>query len=396
MKKVGLLISSLNNGGAERVVSRLSKILSSEFKVFIILFEDTFVNYDYCGELINLDIKANKSSFKVIPTIKRSLLLRKTKKELSLDCVISFLDSPNVVNILSKTPKCKVAISIRNYSLNENKNSLLSRITNLCIKLLYNSADSVIPVSRVIASSMEAHYGIKKDKINVIYNPYDIIEIQEKSSEEIEDKYSSFFNNGKVFISVGRDMYQKGFWHLVKAFKLVHDNCPEAKLVIVGRDNNDGKTLQLVKALNIEKSVLLMGQHDNPFKFIKASSIYVMSSLFEGFPNAMVEAMACGCCIIAADCKSGPREILCKNPDIKHVSNDIEMADFGIIVPPLCNDENWDPTHIDASEIALAGAMNMVIESKDIVNYYSKRAMPRARDFSYEICREKFRSIING
>lgn len=394
MKKVGLLISSLNNGGAERVVSRLSKILSSKFEIFVILFEDTYMSYDYSGKLISLNVQANKSFLKIIPTIKRSLLLREIKEKYSLECVISFLDSPNVVNILSKTIKCKTAISIRNYSISENKGSIISYVTNLCIKLLYNKADFIIPVSQVIAKSMVNEYGIEQSKISVIYNPYDVNEIQELANEEIEDMYKPFFNEGKIFISVGRDMYQKGYWHLVKAFKLVNDKFPESKLVLVGRDNNNGKTQQLVKELGLESKVLLIGQHNNPFKFIKASTIYVLTSLFEGFPNAMVEAMACGCPVIATDCKTGPREILYENPNLDDELTTIELADYGVLTVPFDFSEDWDYKNICEEEITLSNAMIMLCNSDELLNDYSIKSIERSNTFSYNNCRNLFERII--
>ena len=95
---------------------------------------------------------------------------------------------------------------------------------------------------------------------------------------------------------------------MLKAFKLVHDKDSEARLLIVGRD--EGNSVEnMINSLGLKESVLLTGYNQNPFKFIRNSKIYVLSSLFEGFPNALVEAMACGCPVIAADCQSVKRNI---------------------------------------------------------------------------------------
>jgi len=396
MKKIGLLLPGFNYGGAERVVSRLTHILSEKYKIYLILFEDTYIEYDYLGDLVNLNVKAkNGSFFKLFLALKRTVRLRKVKKNLRLDYVISFLDSPNIVNILSKTRDCKTGISIRNYSKIENRGSILSTISNMCIKHLYNKADVIIPVSKVIAESMVKDYGIQQYKLKVIYNPYDIVQIQQLAMEEIEPQYKDFINKETTFITVGRHMYQKGFWHLIKAFKLVHDKIKEAKLVIVGKDYQNGKCQKLIDDLQLNESVLLVGQHSNPFKFIKASAVYVLTSLFEGFPNSMVEAMACGCPVIAADCKSGPREILYKNPEIGAVCKGIEKADYGVLVNPLDPQEDWDCSTLHETEIVLADAMLNLIDDVELRRIYSLKAFQRAKDYNYEICKKEYSDIID-
>lgn len=395
MKKVGLLISELNNGGAERVVSRLSHILSNDYKIFLVLFEDTFITYEYKGELINLNVKASSNIIKkFFMTFKRAFILRKIKNEFKLDIVISFMDSPNVVNILSKTKKCKIGISIRNYVIRSNPNTLKTKVFNLLMKQIYNRADIIIPVTKVIAESMINNYKIDRDKFRVIYNPYNIEQIQQLATEEIETHYKGFIDKERTFISVGRQMYQKGFWHLIKAFKLVHDEKQDAKLIIIGKDYQCFRVQKLIDELKLNENVLLVGQHKNPFKFIKNSAVYVLSSLYEGFPNAMAEAMACGCPVIAADCKSGPREILCNDADLEATCKIVEKADFGVLVPPMESEENWDGSVHTVAEESLSEAMLMYLQDKALRKYYADKAIERARDFNFEKCRKDFEDII--
>lgn len=395
MKKIGLLISQLNYGGAERVVSRLTQILCDDYRVYLILFEDTFIMYEYSGELVNLNIKSVEGIAKLLLPFKRASVLRMIKQKLELDYVISFLDSPNVVNILSRTAKCKTGISIRNYSKMELNNSLLSNITSLCIRYLYKKADIVIPVSRVISESLEKDYEISRDRQKVIYNPFDVEQIQKLASEKLEPHYDKFIEKDSTFISVGRHMHQKGLWHLVKAFKVLHDICSKARLIIIGADYQDGKVKNLVEDLNLNGCVILAGQQNNPFKFMVCSSVYVLSSLFEGFPNAMVEAMACGCPVISADCKSGPREILYNATDLDRHANNIEFADYGLLVPALELEENWDPRVITEGEIKLANAMLLYLNDPELRDRYSRNALERAHYFSYEMCRKQFQEILS-
>lgn len=395
-KNIGLLIDTMNNGGAQRVVSRLSKILNEEYNIYVILFEDTYMTYECYGEIINMKVMSQKNSIpgKIIQVIRRKKRLEKIKKQYKLDGVISFLDSPNFVNILSRNKNCKTIISVRNYSKLENGNTLLGKLTNIGIKLLYNKADKIVSVSKLIANNLIEQYGIDKDKVVTIYNPYDIDNIQNLANELIEPEFAKFMSSGNIIISVGRQMYQKGFWHLIKAFKKVHDINPQSKLIIVGRAEQSGLVKNLVNELNLNKSILLIGYHKNPFKFIKRSNVYVLSSMFEGFPNAMVESMACGCTVIAADCKSGPREILYKKSDINKVAKDIEFADYGVLIPPLNEEENWDANIIDDCEKKLCEAILKVLNNEECQAKFAVKATDRVRDFDYESCKNAFIKII--
>jgi len=395
-KNIGLLIDTMNNGGAQRVVSRLSYMLNDSHNIYVILFEDTYNSYECTGTIINLNVKSEKNNIigKLKQLLKRKKELSRIKKEYDLDVVISFLDSPNFVNILSAIKTCKTIISVRNYSKIENSSSLIGLISNLGIKLLYNKADKIVPVSDVIASNLIKQYGIEKEKVFTIYNPYDVDSIQILANEMIEPEYMEFMNSDKIIISVGRQMYQKGFWHLIKAFKIYNNVFPNSKLVIIGRDEQDGQLKKLVNQLALNENVLLLGYHNNPFKFIKKSSTYVLSSLFEGFPNAMVEAMACGCPVVSVDCKSGPREILYKNPNIDGVCSNIEYADFGILVPELEKEENWDPEYFTKEERVLAEAMMMLAENDVLREEYHKKSIIRAKEFNTSACKKSYQNII--
>ena len=391
MKNVGLLISELNSGGAERVVSRLSTILSKEYNVYLILFEDTYINYNYSGKLINMNIPAQKGASKIKLFITRTNKLKKIKKKLELDCCISFLDSPNMTNILSRNSKCKTIISIRNYSELENSSSLLGKITNGLYRLLYSKADYIVPVSKAIEDLYISHYGIDEKKIVTIYNPFDTDELQSLMIQKPEinlDKLAGKF----VFVTVGRQMYQKGCWHLIKAFSQVAKKYSDTVLVMIG--TIDSKVERLIDELNLHENVILTGRLNNPFSIIHKSDVYVLSSLFEGFPNAMVEAMACGIPVIASDCKSGPREILAPGTDINHSCADIEYAEYGILSRPLELDENWDAQTVTTSELILAKAMLTLAENSNLRKMYADKATERSKTFNYDNCKSQFIELI--
>lgn len=395
-KHIGLMIGALNSGGAERVVAHLSHILSEAYHVHVILFEDTHIEYECGGVIHNLNVPAKRGS----PLVKIGLLrqrvsaLRRLICEQKLECVISFLDSPNFVNLLANTKGCRKVISIRNYSGLENKQSVLGRIVDFAMKLVYRKADCVVTVSKLIEQDFCRHYNIPENIITTIYNPYNFEDILSKGNIPLTDAEQFFYNGHFVFVNVGRIMYQKGIWHLVKAFKAVYDQHPEARLVLVGEDLSNGNLVNLIGKLGLQDAVLLTGRTKNPYQYMKNAQCYVLSSLFEGFPNAMVEAMVCGCPIIATDCKSGPREILYAEAELGVLADKVTFADYGILVPELEVEENWGDTERTAGEQHLAKAMSYIIGNETYAGEATRKAKARSLEFGYGICSKRFMEVI--
>ena len=397
MKRIGLLISAMNGGGAERVVSHLTHILGESYDVHLILFEDTYMEYACGGTLHTLNVPAVEGN-----TLVKLNLLRKRIAKMKalirtekLECVISFLDSPNFVNLLVKVPGCRQVISIRNYSELENQSSVLGSLTDAVMKLVYKRADSVVTVSKAIEESFHQHYGIPKEKLYTIYNPYNFADMRQKGEEPLSPEEEAFYRDHFVFANVGRIMHQKAIWHLVKAFSLVHAEHPEARLVVVGEDYTKGQLLKLIQQLGLEDSVLLTGRTRNPYKYLKRADCYVLSSLFEGFPNALVEAMACGCAVIATDCKSGPREILYEEPDLSAVVQAVTEADYGVLVPPLEDPENWDGAVITEGEKILFAAMAQMASDPERCQKWAEKATVRSWCFDFEAAYQGFSAVID-
>lgn len=394
MKKIGLYIPHLSNGGAERVVSRLSKIMNEMYEVYVIVNEE-IVNYNVDCTIINLNIESTSNPIKkIFLPILRSYKLKKVKNELNLDCIISFLTSANIVNCLSKNKHSKTVVSVRNFSDFEKERSFIEKIKDKVMKILYKKADHIIPVSVEIERSLIKNYKVSENKITTIYNPYNIKEIEILSKEDIENsEHKSFMKEGNVFVTIGRLTYQKGYWHLLKAISII-PNDYNVKLLIIGEGDSYSKIKKMIEKLNLSDRVLMVGYEKNPFKYLAKCKGYILSSLFEGFPNAMVEAMACGCPIIATDCKSGPREILYKKINLDRKISNIEYADYGIIIPELNKIENWDNKEIEEEEKLLSDAIKILIQNDDLREKLSKKSRERALDFSYETCLYNYSNVV--
>ena len=264
------------------------------------------------------------------------------------------------------------------------------------MKKLYSKADVVVPVTDEIRDDIIDTYSLNPNKVHTIYNPYDINSINTEKNIVIEnDEHLSFMKTGRCIISVGRMTHQKGFWHLIKAFKIVHDKHPDTKLVIVGRNELGDKVQNLISDLKLEDKILLTGNQKNPFAYVQQSKIYVLSSLYEGFPNALVEAMACGKPVVAANCKSGPKEILSENyKEYTSVSN-VELCEFGVLVPEMSQEENWNADDLELCEKTLAEGIITMLESDELQKKYSVKSIERASEFSYDVCKTKYQNIID-
>lgn len=391
MKKIALIISTLQNGGAERVVSNLSLLLQKYYKVTIILFDARSIDYPYSGEIIDIEVSAAGTLMgKAINLFRRIASLKTIKKQYDFEVCISFMEGANLVNILSKRNE-KTVISVREYLSKKHQNKY-TIIQKWLIKMLYNKSDKVITVSELLKGSLHNEYDVDFRRIVTIYNPYDICKIQELCAEE-----SSFDERvilEPTFISVGRLDEPKGHWHLIRAFYQLRQKITNAQLILLGEGPLEDYLKKLVDDLHLGDCVAFIGFQKNPFKFIRRASVFVSSSLWEGFPNVICEAMACGAPVISTDCRSGPREILAPETDCHFETEDIEFAEYGILVP-VSDGTMYDANAlITKEEELLAKAMCELIENQPLMKEYQVKSLERVKVFSKDKIMKEWIKVI--
>ncbi|MEY8371354.1 glycosyltransferase [Aerococcaceae bacterium 50-4] len=399
-KNIILLIPQLRHGGAERVVSRLSFILNKEYNLKVVVFDDHNITYELGCDLINLEvppISEGRFIKKVFNILKRIYRYRVIKKKYNVDLTYSFGDTANIINIFSGLKDKKIS-SIRGFKRIRKKEGLKNiLILRPLSKFILRNSDSIVSVSELITQTLVKEYELPADKIETIYNGYNIDKITELSQENITDKTKLIFKDRRVLITAGTFRQEKGYWHLLKAFYILRKKHENLQLVILGTDYNNYKEriVNLAKKLNVSEHVHMLGYQDNPFKFIAKSDIYLLSSVFEGFPNALVEAMACGIPVVAADCESGPREIISPKSNIFETLQNFEKEEFGILVERLNKEENFDHTYFDSGDYGLVNGVEELIEDAKLQEYYSKKSLERARKFSNDEWKKKNQKLIN-
>ncbi len=157
--------------------------------------------------------------------------------------------------------------------------------------------------------------GLARDHITTVYNPTVTPEMMEKAKEPLDHPWFAP-DQPPVILGVGRYHANKDFPTLIRAFAKVRSGRP-ARLVILGdaepgnkRDRYLAEINALVAELGIADDIDFPGFTINPYRYMSRAAVFVLSSLREGFPNVLVEAMACGCPVVATDCPHGPPEIL--------------------------------------------------------------------------------------
>lgn len=335
-KSIAIFVQKMHETGVARVAANLSTHLSKEnYNKNVITYDSSKIGYSFEGEILDVKTKEAKSILgKLYNTLKRISSIKRIKKKRSIDVTISFQLSAGLINILTKKND-KVIISIRSFLLKD-ETGINKIIYKWIIKNVFPKADLIVPVSEGIKQDLIKNYGINKEKIKVIYNYYDIEAIEKLKMEPIEPEYQSLFEYPTVITS-GRLVEQKGQWHLIRAFYQVKSEIPNAKLIVLGDGILKEYLETLVEELGLKNDVHFLGFKNNPFKYIGKSDVYAFPSLYEGFPNALSEAMACGVPVISSDCESGPREILMPNYTMDSPPiTEITYADYGILVP-TCN-----------------------------------------------------------
>lgn len=172
----------------------------------------------------------------------------------------------------------------------------------------YPFADAAVGVSRGVATELTRLPGLSSERTHVVHNPVALAQIQRKAFEPPEHPWLRR-PGSPVVLSVGRLHPQKDFPTLLAAFARVLTR-RAARLIVLGKGRELSSLQSLAHELGVSEHVDFPGFTRNPYAYMARARLFVLSSRHEGFPNVLVEAMACGCPVISTDCPFGPDEIL--------------------------------------------------------------------------------------
>lgn len=382
MRKVLFVISTLDTGGAQRAVSNITSHFSEEYEIDILLNDSKSVSYPYRGTILDLGFEPKEDKtglvYQLRVLFRRVRRLRKLKRTREYVACYSFLDSANFANILSGNKYCKVIASVRSNLSNTAKTMPKYKyIVNPMVKALYNKADYVVAVSEGSTRDLNRTFGISQDRLVTIYNGYDCDEITKKATAEILPDEQLWFESGSdesyIIATMGRLGKEKGQNLLVKAVAQLNKKYPDKNIILllVGDGAERENLLKLAKDCNVDDKVFVTGFQDNPFRLLARCDAFVLPSLFEGFPNALAEAMVCGIPVVGSDCESGMREILAPGTDIDYHTQVTEYAECGVLVKT-------------GSEEGIVEAISKFIEEPEVAAEYANKARTRVGEFSID------------
>lgn len=377
MTKLAILIYSLAGGGAERVVSILLNELKNTYDVTLVLMNKT-IHYDLPAnqKIIYLE-NSTPNEYGLFKLLKLPLLGFKYKnicQQNNIDMTLSFMNRPNYIALFSKLfgNQSRIIVSERAQPSLQHKHGLQGLINRTLIKLLYPKTDVVIANSLGNSMDLRNQFGIHP--VHTINNPFDLEKINTLSQENLDVTSDKF-----TFVTVGRLDKGKNHRIIIEAMQDI-----DANLWIIGEGPLQRTLEKQIKQLHLEKKVFLLGKQENPFKYLNKANCFVFSSSHEGFPNVLVEALACGLPVISTDCKSGPREILALDSKQSiHLKDTIEFAQYGVLTP-INGTKN------------LEKAMHTIMANENIRNNYKAKSIQRAQNFSKEKITLQFIKEIEG
>ncbi len=382
-KKIALFIVSLYGGGAERVASILLKHLQHQYDIHLVML-DNCIEYELPpGQKIHfLDKRPIKNHF--LNICKIPLLAwryYRFLKQHQITTSFSFLSRPNFIACCLKLLRWKgeVIINERQFtSYYYNKKGLAARVGYYLVKWLYPRADRIVCNAALITEDLRQSFGVNVP-YTVINNPIDLDEVARKLALPAEP--GAVPPSGKfTFVTVGRFSSEKNQQLLIEAASLVKGF--DFTVQIIGKGAQQAQLEALIARLGVADKVVLVPHTPNPFQYLKLAHCFVLPSNSEGFPNVILEALACGLPVISTDCKTGPRELLAPGMSIQ----DPEVA-----APVICEFGILTPVN---NAVAMAHAMEMMYQHPTIRNEYKAKSTAYSKNFTVTEIIDRFATLL--
>ena len=376
MKVMILTQAMKGGGGSEKVMANLTVALHDRFE-FVIVTPDR-INWDehtfpYKGKLIQADMKwdepARHALNRMAKLLHRAARLRRIILQERPDIVLSNFTymwhaAVSILKLLGLI-QAKVALRFGSpVSLDLNQRG---RIYRLMTWLGVRAAARVITNSHGLAEDIIQCLGVSRKKVVTIHNPIPISKIVSLSEEPVAEVI--FDPEAPMVLQRRPAVGRKESKYVDPSFR--PGSASDRFEIGFGRERARGaRTFRhLAQRLGLAEHVIFLGWQENPYKFMSRAACLALSSDYEGFPSALVEAMACGCPVIATDCPYGPAEIL-------------ENGKYGILVP------------VDNEE-ALADAMQWLLTENTMREQLAEAGRKRAQTYDADIYAEKYVNLLS-
>ncbi|MCP4626930.1 MAG: glycosyltransferase [bacterium] len=300
------MLPTLSAGGAERVfVNLLKEFNRARFYLHLIVVDPTGPYL----EIVPDDIAFHGLGFK---KVSRAIpIIVKTIKKINPDIIISTLDHLNLALLLVKPLlPAKTLLFLRecNHTSSNLSNGFKNFIFRFLKRRLLNSANRIICPADAIKEDLRINFGIKPEKMITIYNPVQVEAIRSSLQPPHRDTPDS--NYCYKIVSVGTLEHRKGFDLLINAMSQIVKKNNKIHLAILGDGPEKENLKKQIESSGLCNHVTLEGYQKDPYIYLSNADLFVLSSRYEGLPNAVLESLACGTPVVAFNCPGGIDEII--------------------------------------------------------------------------------------
>lgn len=304
-RKIAFVIPKLGGGGAERVVLTILRYIDkNKFDVHLILIHETG---DYMNDIpreVNIHVLKTKklrySAFELISVIRK----------LNPNIIFSTIRGMSILIGLIRpfiSKDIKVVFREMNTPSQSIKYTSSLGLLKIVYKTVYKQADKIVCQSNYMKKDFIEYLGYKEEKLVQIYNPLDINMIDSM----IMNTDSPFPNrNVRNIISVGRLSEQKNFEVLIDSLSEFNNKNENIVVWVLGDGPKKKELISYAREKKVDDIIKFVGRKKNPYRWMKHADLFILHSNYEGLPNVLIEAIACGCPPIVTIHPGGTKEIM--------------------------------------------------------------------------------------
>lgn len=367
MTHIALFLPDLNSGGAERVMLTLAKdFMRDGYRVDLVLARAEGTLLSLLPPMVRLvDLRAGLRSWGLLGlALSATLRLADYLRQERPDALLSTLTGANLVAMLAQL----IARSHTRFVLREacSLKNVLSPLRRLLMKFFYSRANGIVALTPLIRDEL-IDLGIALDRIVVIANPIDLAYVHMMSLADCPHPWL-IDHTLPVVVTVGRLTKQKDHVTLIFAFKYLIKQVP-ARLLIIGDGTEQMALKALIDRLNLCDTIQLVGFDSNPWRWMKRSDLFVLSSRWEGYPNVLLEAQALGVPIVSTEYDTSVYGLLGENAIVVPVGNAEALAEAiarGLRYWPIRPVQYWHGRNLQEEQNTIVAAyINILLPVAD-------------------------------